>query len=194
MNLFKSQAQRQLERDMDIRRGIQVIRRNLRNLEKSVAEYRAKAVRAKQIEAGDQLRVLKDAIRRSLAQMRLQERQLLAVETALQMKTQAEATQQFVVSMQAVSKSIAVSFGGADMSHTLGEYEKALVQARDMEERMNLFLDTSADLLAIDASADGLVGADEIDRMIDDDLRGEEASRLDARIDAELARVGQRAQ
>lgn len=193
MNLFKSQAQRQLERDMDIRRGIQSIRRNLRNLEKSVADYRAKAVRAKQIESGEQLRVLKDAIRRSLAQMRLQERQLLAVETALQMKSQAEATQQFVVSMQAVSKSIAASFGGADLGRTLGDYEKALAQARDMEERMNLFLDTSADLMAAEGSADDLVSAGEIDRMIDDDLAASESCRLDARIDAELARVEQRA-
>ena len=193
MNLFKSQAQRQLERDMDIRRGIQVIRRNLRNLEKSLSDYRAKAVRAKQIESNEQLRVLKDAIRRSLAQMRMQERQLLAVETALQMKSQAEATQQFVVSMQAVSKSIAVSFGDADLSRTLGDYEKALTQARDMEERMSLFLDTSADMMSMDGSADGLVSADEIDRMIDDDLAANESGRLDARIDAELARVGQRA-
>jgi len=192
MNLFKSQAQRQLERDMDIRRGIQVIRRNLRNLEKSVGEYRGKAVRARQIEAHDQLRVLKDAIRRSLAQMRLQERQLLAVETALQMKTQAEATQQFVISMQAVSSSIAESFGGADMGRTLGDYERALTQARDMEERMNLFLDTSADLLAVDASSDGLVSTEEIDRMIEDDLQVSEAQRLDARIDAELGRAKER--
>lgn len=192
MNLFKSQAQRQLERDMEIRRGIQTIRRNLRTLEKSVADYRAKAVRAKQIESNEQLRVLKDAIRRSLAQMRMQERQLLAVETALQMKTQAEATQQFVVSMQAVSKSIAASFGGADLGRTLGDYEKALAQARDMEERMNLFLDTSADLMSVEGSSDGLVSDEEVDRMIDDDLAASESDHLDARINAELARVGQR--
>ena len=51
-----------MERDVEIRRGIQTVRRNLRTLEKNVSDYRSKAVRAKQIEANDQLRGLKDAV------------------------------------------------------------------------------------------------------------------------------------
>ncbi len=147
MGLFKSKAKRKMERDMEIRKGIQSIRRNIRNLEKNVKEYRGKAVRARQIEALDQLNVVRDALRRSMAQIRLQERQLLAIETAMQMKNQAESMSQFASSMTAVSSSIAEAFGSADMDTTLANYERAMSQADDMEERMSLFLDMSADAL-----------------------------------------------
>ena len=190
MNLFKSKAQRQMDREIEIRRGIQTLRRNLRNLDKNIADYRAKAVRAKQISADDQLKVLKEAIRRSLAQVRLQERQLLAIETATQMKTQAESMEQFASSMQAVSQSIAASFGGTDLTHTLANYERAMSQAKDMEERMNLFLDMSSDVMGSEGAGDAMVSMDEIDRLIDDDMSQAETRRMDERIDSELARSG----
>lgn len=189
MSLFMSRRQRQLQRDQDVRKGIQTIRRNLRALEKNMRDYRLKAVRAKQIGAEDQLRVLRDAIGRSLSQMRLQERQLLAVETAQQMKNQAEAMQQFASSMAAVSKSIASAFGGTDMDQVMNNYERAMSQAQDMEERMNVFLDMSADMMGGEGSADELVTAGEIDRLIEEDLQMAESRKLDDRIDEALRRA-----
>ena len=189
MNLFKSKAQRQMDRDIEIRRGIQTLKRNLRSLDKNVSDYRSKAVRAKQIEATDQLKVLKDAIRRSLAQSRMQERQLLAIETAMQMKNQAESMEQFASSMQAVSQSISAAFGGTDLNQTMGNYERAMAQAKDMEERMNLFLDMSSDMMGVEGGADDLVSDEEIDRLIDADTGMNESRALDARIDAELSRM-----
>jgi len=189
MNLFKSKAQRQMDRDIEIRRGIQTLKRNLRSLDRNVSDYRAKAVRAKQIEATDQFNVLKDAIRRSLTQSRMQERQLLAIETAMQMKNQAESMEQFASSMQAVSQSIATAFGGTDLNQTMGNYERAMAQAKDMEERMNLFLDMSSDMMGVEGDADDLVSDEEIDRLIDTDTGMNESRALDARIDAELSRM-----
>ncbi len=186
MSLFKSKAQRRMERDMEIRKGIQAVRRNIRNIEKNAKEYREKAVRAKQIDAMEQLNVLREAIRRSMAQIRTQERQLLAIETAMQMKNQAESMQQFASSMQAVSSSIAEAFGGTDMEATLANYEKAMAQAEDMEQRMDLFLDMSADTMGSQSAGEDLVSMEEIDRLIDEDLQAAEASRLDAKIDAAM--------
>jgi hypothetical protein len=190
MSLFKSKAQRRMERDLEIRKGLQAIRRNINTLDKNIRQYREKAVRARQIEAQDQLAVLRDAIRRSMAQIRMQERQLLAMETAMQMKNQAESMQQFATSMQAVSRSIAEAFGGTDMESTLANYEKAMMQAQDMEERMNLFLDLSADVMGTEGTSEELVSLEEIDRLIEEDLQAAEANRLDARIDAVLERAG----
>lgn len=189
MSLFMSRRQRQLQREHDIRKGIQAIRRNLRALEKNMRDYRFKAVRAKQIGADDQLRVLRDAIGRSLSQMRLQERQLLAIETAQQMKNQAEAMQTFASSMTAVSTSIASAFGGTDMDTVMSNYERAMSQAQDMEERMNVFLDMSSDMLGSEAGADELVTADEIDRLIEEDVQMAESRKLDDRIDEALRRA-----
>lgn len=188
MSLFKSKAERRLERDMEIRTGIQAVRRNIRSLEKNVQDYRGKAVRARQIGAQDQLNVLRDAIRRSMAQIRSQERQLLAIETAMQMKNQAETMQQFATSMQAVSRSIAEAFGGTDIRTTVANYERAMAQAHDMEERMDLFLDMTADTLGAHGEGEDLVSMEEIDRLIDQDLQTVETSRLDAKIDAAMAK------
>lgn len=193
MSLFKSKAERRLERDMEIRKGISAVRRNITSLEKNIRDYRDKAVRARQIGAQDQLNVLRDAIRRSMAQIRSQERQLLAIETAMQMKNQAETMQTFAVSMQAVSRSIAEAFGGTDMQATLSNYQKAMAQAQDMEERMDLFLDMTADSLGARSDGEDLVSMDEIDRLIDQDVQTAEASRLDAKIDAAIARSRDRA-
>lgn len=187
MTLFKSKAQRKLERDMEVRKGAQTIRRNIRSLEKNIKEYREKAVRAKQIEANDQLQVVRDAIRRSIAQICMQERQLLAIETAIQMRNQAETMSQFAASMAAVSSSISAAFGSADMDLTMANYEKAMSQAQDMEERMNLFLDMSADVMASEGTAEEFVSMEEVDRIIDDDLQAAETKSLDERIDAAIA-------
>ncbi len=186
MGLFKSKEQRKTERDMEVRKGIQAIRRNIRSLEKNLKDYRIKAVRAKQISATDQLNVIRDAIRRSMAQIRLQERQMLAIETAMQMKNQAETMSQFASSMTAVSTSIGEAFNQMDMDATLGNYEQAMNQAQDMEERMNLFLDMSSDVMSMGGESEELVSMDEIDHLIDEDLQLAEAGRLDEKINAAM--------
>lgn len=191
MGLFKTSAERKRERDLQVRKGLQAIRRNIRSLEKNLKDYRAKAVRAKQLEATEQLNMLRDVIRRSMAQMRLQERQLLAIETAVQMKNQAEVAEQFAASMVAVSRSISEAFGSVDMDATLANYEQAMARAEDMEQRMELFLDLTADVMSSeDAAGAELVSMEEIDRLIEQDVEAAEASRLDEKIDQALARSG----
>jgi len=191
MGLFKTSAERKRERDLQVRKGLQAIRRNIRSLEKNLKDYRAKAVRAKQLEATEQLNMLRDVIRRSMAQMRLQERQLLAIETAVQMKNQAEVAEQFAASMVAVSRSISEAFGSVDMDATLANYEQAMTRAEDMEQRMELFLDLTADAMSSeDAAGAELVSMEEIDRLIEQDVEAAEASRLDEKIDQALARSG----
>jgi len=186
MDFFKSKEQRKADRDMEVRKGLQAIRRNIRSLEKDLKDYRTKAVRAKQISATEQLNVIRDAIRRSMAQIRLQERQMLAIETAMQMKNQAETMVQFASSMTAVSTSIGDAFNQVDMDVTLGKYEQAMTQAQDMEERMNVFLDMSSDVMSMNGEADDLVSMDEIDHLIDEDLQLAESGRLDEKINAAL--------
>jgi len=186
MGFFTSKKERQVKRDMDIRKGIQMLRSNLKKLDKSLKDYRIKAVRANQLGADDQVRVLKEAISRTLSQQRMQDRQLLAIETAQQTKSWAESTQQFSQAMSAISKSMASSFGSRDLNELTRNYQSAIGQAKEVEERMGLFLDMSSDAMSTDSLDQDLVTSDEIDRLMDEDLQMAEARNLDDRIDSAI--------
>ena len=127
---------------------------------------------------------LKKTIQRTATQKRALERQLLNIETASQIKNQAEAHAQFASSMNAVSKSIAEAFGSTDLLETQKEFEKAMVKAETLEQQMELFLDmSSSSMFGYESSSDTLVSEEEIDRMIEDEAVAEEStSELDQAI------------
>lgn len=191
MGLFKSSDERRIEREIEIRKGINLIRRNLRDLERHEHAYVDKARRALQMGSKDQLRFLKQTIQRTASQRRMMERQLLNVETALQIKNQVEAHAQFAKAMRAVSLSIGEMFGATDLTATQRDFEKAMHQAQSLEERMDLFLEMSSQSMSsTEAVGEPLVSDAEIDRMIEDEAVAEESrSELDDAIAEGLADV-----
>ncbi len=188
MGLFKSPEDRRIERELSIRKGINSIRRNIRDLERNEKQYLEKARRALQMGSQEQVQFLKSALKRSAAQKRAMERQLLNIETALQIKNQAEAHAEFATAMNSLSKSISDMFGATDFTRTQKDFEKAMMQAQTMEERADLFLESSSSsLFGYEGSGEDLVSDDEIDRMIEDEAVAEESkSELDDAIDKGL--------
>ena len=138
MGLFKSKEERRIERDIQVRQGIAQIRRQITALAKNEKEFLAKARRAKQIGAPDQISFLRQTLRRTMAGRLQMERQLLAIETAAQIKNQAESYSVFAKSMTAVSRSIGEVFGSTDLVRTQHDFEKAMAQAQTMEQRMKI--------------------------------------------------------
>ena len=169
MALFKSKEQRRIERDIQVRQGIQQIKRQVKSLEKNEAGYLEKARRAKQMGSNDQLALLRQAVKRAISSRMMLERQLLNIETAAQMKNQAETFGAFAKSMNAVSAAISEVFGSMDLAKTQMDFEKAMVQAESMEQRMSVFLDMSTESIGnLDTVDEGLtVSDDEIDRLLD---------------------------
>jgi hypothetical protein len=193
MVLFKSKQERKIERDMQVRQAIAHIRKQIRTLERNERDYLDKARRAKQISAQDQLGFLKQAIRKTLTQRRIMERQLLGIETASQMKNQAESYASFARSLNAVSKSIAEVFGSVDLAKTQKEFETAMARAESMEERMNLFLEMTEDAMMNVSEGESLVEDKEIDALLEADAAHVEEGRTEIEaglkeIEAELAR------
>ncbi len=191
MGLFKSPEDRRIERELSIRKGINSIRRNIRDLERNEQEYLKKARRALQMGSKDQVQFLKSALKRTAVQKRAMERQLLNIETALQIKNQAEAHAEFATAMNALSKSISDMFGATDFTQTQKDFEKAMMKAQTMEERAELFLESSSSsLFGFEGSGEDLVSDEEIDQMIEDEAVAEESrSELDDAIDQGLADV-----
>ncbi len=71
------------------------------------------------------------------------ERQLLSMKNAMLIQQQAKACQKFAESMDLMSTEIRRQiFGEMDLTKTQANWEKAVVQASSLEERMDIFLDS----------------------------------------------------
>lgn len=168
MGIFKSKEERRIARDMEIKKGIQRIRRQMKELQKSEEEWLSKAREAARMKAPDQLAFVRKSLKATTFQRRMLERQLLTIEAAFQMKNQAESFAVFAESMGVVSKSINEVYKTTDLEATQKNFEHAMMQADTMSQRMDLFLDMSKDSLFETDSVAGeqLVTDEEIDQMI----------------------------
>lgn len=184
MGLFKSSEEKRFERDVEVRKAVNSLKRNIKEQDQHEKSYLEKARRAKRIGDNDQLNFLKSVLKKTAITKRLRERQLLSVETAMQIKGQAESDSEFAKAMMAVSKSINEVYGATDLSKTQHEFEKALCQAQTMSERMKIFVDMTTDQMAqVDnESADEIVSDKEIDKMIEEEAVHEEGKELDKEI------------
>lgn len=189
MGIFKSKEERRIARDMEIKKGIQRIRRQMKELSKSEEEWLGKAREAARIGAADQLAFVRKSLKATTFQRRMLERQLLTIEAAFQMKNQAESFSVFAESMGVVSKSINEVYKTTDLEATQKNFEHAMMQADTMSQRMDLFLDMSKDSLFETDSVAGeqLVTDDEIDQMIG--VNTEERKKMSREeLDREIAR------
>lgn len=164
--LFKSKAERKSARDLKIRTGLSKIKRQIKSLERNEQGYLDKARRARTTGDEANMGLIKGALKRTLTQRKLLERQLLTLETAIQLKDQAEAQTHFATSMRELSRAISAAFEQVDLTKTLGEFETALNQAESMEQRMDIFLDLTGESLSAE-SATNVVEDSEIDALID---------------------------
>jgi phage shock protein A len=190
MKIFKSKEEKRIEREIEIRKGLNHIRRQIKVLARNERGYLEKARRAIQLGSSDQVAFLKQTLRKTISQRRLMERQLLNIETAIQIKDQVEADAGFAKAMNAVSKSIASQFRSIDLTKTMRNFEEAMEKARTMEERISLMLEMSQDsMLGETADMGDLVSEEEIDLLVEEEAVHEEGTALDAEIEKGLGEV-----
>jgi hypothetical protein len=190
MGLFKSREERKIERDLTVRKGINAMRRNVKNLERNEREYLKKARRARKLGDERQIAFLKGTLRRTAAQRRQLERQMLSLETALQMKNQAEAMGDFARSLNAVSQAISETFSSVDLEKTQKEFMSNVAKAENMEQRMEILLDMNEEMFEAEPSGvDGIISEEEIDMLIDGDTSAREGEGFDAEIAERLKKL-----
>jgi hypothetical protein len=181
MGLFKSKEERRIEREMKIRSGIRSIEKAIRDQEKFADDFIKNAQNAKRIGDNNQYLFIRSALKKTASVKKMLERQLLAIKNANLIQKQAQASQDFAESMTMMAGEIGRIFGEMDLTKTQAEWEKAVVQAGSMEERMGLFLDsmeTSAITGSTTTTKEELVSDDEIDRMISADVLASEKREL----------------
>ena len=181
MGLFKSKDERRIEREMKVKAGLRSIERSIRQQEKFAEDFIRNARRAKQIGDDGQYQFIRGALKKTAAVKKMLERQMLAIKNAMLISQQAQASAQFAESMNVMAKQIADIFGDMDLTRTQAQWEKAVVQAGSMEERMEIFLDSMEDAARSGAPAtarEELVSDDEIDRMIQAEVLASEKAEL----------------
>lgn len=182
MGLFKSKDERRIEREMKIRSGIRSIEKSIRQQEKFSEDFIKNAQHARKIGDEQQYQFIRGALKKTATVKKMLERQLLAIKNAMLIQQQAQASQQFAESMNIMAGEIGQIFGEMDLTKTQAQWERAVVQAGSIEERMEIFLD-SMEQSAISGSATAgtkneLVSDAEIDRMIQADVLAQEKTEL----------------
>ena len=188
MGIFKSKEEKRIERDIEVRKGVNSLKRNIRDLAKHEGSYILKAKKAKKIGDQSQYDFLKRQLKKTAAQKRMRERQLLSIETAVQIKNQAESDADFAKSMGSVAKAVSEVYGSVDFAKTQKNFEKAMMQAETLQQQMEIFLEmTQEHVMAGDVEGEDQVVTDaEIDRMLDEEVVREEGGTLDKEIEKGL--------
>ena len=105
------------------------------------------------------------------------------------MKDQAEMHGKFAEALGAVSKTIGDLFSSVDMTSTQKEFEVAMAKAQNMEERVDLFLETSNESMFGEPADTGeLVSDEEINKLIDIEVSESEGA-VDENIDTRLKEI-----
>jgi hypothetical protein len=188
MGIFKSKEEKRIERDIEVRKGVNSLKRNINELAKHEKSYIEKAKRAKKIGDKDQYEFLKRQLKKSAAQRRTRERQLLSIETAVQVKNQAESDADFAKSMGSVAKAISDVYGSVDFAKTQKNFEKAMMQAETLQQQMEIFLEmTQEHVMTGEVEGENdLVSDAEIDRMLGEEVVREEGGSVDKEIEKGL--------
>ena len=199
MGLFKSKDERRMEREMAVRKGVRSLERSIAEQGKFTEQFIKQAQQAKRIGDDQQYQFIRGSLKKTATIKRMLERQLVAIQSAMIVQKQAQASAVFAESMTTMAREIGKTFGEVDLNKTQMQWEKAVQQASSMEERMGLFLDT------MEQSAGGTVGVGdaavsdgEIDRMIEADVLASEQKELgklgalESEIERELARDRQK--
>ena len=186
--MFKSKEEKRIERDIEVRKGVNSLKRNIRDLAKHEFSYIAKAKKARKIGDNSQYDFLKRQLKKTAGQRRMRERQLLSIETAVQIKNQAESDADFAKSMGAVAKAVSEVYGSVDFAKTQKNFEKAMMQAETLQQQMEIFLEmTQEHVMAGDVEGEEQVVSDaEIDKMLDEEVLHEEGGSVDKDIEKGL--------
>ncbi len=181
-----SKEKKRIKEQMLVNQAIASIKKQLNDLENSRKKYIAAAVTARECGIASQYNLAKNAIRIVTAQKTVVEQMLLNLQISAQIKDVSEMTKSFADGMKLLSGSITETAGGLNFEKVSKQMNKAMISTQMKQAESDEFLQaTEAGFAAFAQSADG-VCEDEIDRMIDGELRG--AGGLDDEL-AELERM-----
>lgn len=180
-----SKEKKRIKEQMLVNQAIASIKKQLNDLENSRKKYITAAVTARENGIASQYNLAKNAIRIVTAQKTVVEQMLLNLQISAQIKDVSEMTKSFADGMKLLSGSIVQTADGLDFEKVSKQMNKAMISTQLKQAESDEFLQATESGFAAFAQSTSGANEDEIDRMIDGELRG--ARGLDDEI-AELER------
>lgn len=180
-----SKEKKRIKEQMLVNQAIASIKKQLNDLENSRKKYITAAVTARENGIASQYNLAKNAIRIVTAQKTVVEQMLLNLQISAQIKDVSEMTKSFADGMKLLSGSIVQTADGLDFEKVSKQMNKAMISTQLKQAESDEFLQATESGFAAFAQSTSGADEDEIDRMIDGELRG--ARGLDDEI-AELER------
>jgi hypothetical protein len=187
MSLFKSKATKEMERDIEFRRGVQKVKSFIKKNQNIRKRYWTAGKKALQMD--DQERFARYAKGYLLCgqQIRRWEKYRLDLEMLEVRKDQAKTSNSFLKSLKAVSKSTLAQSAPGDLAKLQVEMDRALARGESLEESLAVVMEMSGEsvfalhespdedaLLDVQAAMTGELGAeamDPADRRIEEGLK-----------------------
>lgn len=180
-----SKEKKRIKEQMLVNQAIASIKKQLNDLENSRKKYLSAAVAARENGIASQYNLAKNAIRIVTAQKTVVEQMLLNLQISAQIKDVSEMTKSFADGMKLLSGSIVQTADGLNFEKVSKQMNKAMISTQLKQAESDEFLQATESGFAAFAQSTSGADEDEIDRMIDGELRG--ARGLDDEI-AELER------
>ena len=190
MGLFKSKQQRELEAKMQIRQGMKRVERFVRNARKLQKRYWELGKQSLRLGDRQQFEQLAAALMRTREQANRWERYLLQLETMNVRREEVAATGDFINSISAMTTSILRGATTDQVAAVQAKMEQAVAKTEALEEVLSV---------AMEASAEGVFGTDELDvqgldelaYQMNSEVEADESAARDPRIADSLRRLEQ---
>ena len=188
MDLFKSKAKKEFEKKMQIKKARNDMVKQIDSLEKMKADYKDKAVRAKQINSESQLKLALSGYKMAAMQQRRIQEMLLNFDLTSQMKDMSQTTSDFLQSMSMFSRDIAKITKNSDFLKVQQEFEFAMNSVEESSEKLDDMLESSTQIYDSFSTRSAGDTSKELMGIIDSEAANKENS-MDADIDKELASI-----
>ncbi len=184
MKLFKSQAEKDMERKMQVKKGRRTAERHIRTQEKQVKRYWELAKEAYRLGNADILKKLVSLISKTRLNIDHWKQRLLYFDMIEAMRDQALAGAEFAKSFQSMAETILDNADPAELNNIQMELEKSMMVAEELEDRLEDFQDNMDDMLADIGPEQDKAELAEIMRMIQTEAEQEPEDAADPEIEA----------
>lgn len=179
--MFKSKAEKELDRKLKIKRTLSKMNKFLSQIEIKKKKLIEQASIAKLKGIDSQYNLAVQGLKIALAQQKRVETMLLNFEITSQLKDISEMTKGFFESMCIFSKELSTTTKQKDFLKVQQQFEKAMVKSSMQTERLEAFLESTESLfenLSVDSSS---INDQEIEKLIEN-----QATNIDNDLDLQI--------
>ena len=187
MSLFKSKAQKELEKRALIRKTLNSIAKQIEALEQQKKVYIEAAKKAKRLGLKPQYDLAITGLRMTMAQQKRAQEMQLNYEIFSQLRDMTAMTGEFLKGMSVLSKEMIKLTDQKEFANVQQQFLKALESVRTQTAQMETYLDMSQTELSATVVDPSGVSQQEIDELIEDQVAEEASDEMD--VDAEIERL-----